>query len=1827
MPRLRILFTAGSASSTELVQKWKDKVAYYNGYGPTENSVATSIWPVSTDPDAGSLISIGRPVPNHHVYIVDPYGHLLPVGVPGELCVAGVGLARGYLDRPELTSEKFVISCFSGERMYRTGDLARWLPNGRIEYLGRIDHQVKIRGYRIELGEVEAKILQVEAVQEAIVIAREDASGQNQLCAYFVGSRELAASELRSALSAELPGYMVPSTFMQLEQMPLTPNGKIDRKALPAPDGSSQTGAAYTAPRNELEAKLVRIWQDVLGISKVGIQDNFFELGGHSLRAAALVSLLQKELGRSVPLKDVFQYPTIEQFAEAVEGMKQVVYASIPVAKESEHYPVASTQKRLYILSQLEGGELGYNMPGIMTIEGILDLGRFEEAFRQMIVRHETLRTSFDLVEGEPVQRIHLEVPFALNYRQAGGEPPEELIRSFIRPFDLSMAPLLRVQVVELEQDRHLLLFDMHHIISDGVSMGIFINELVRFYKGEELLPLRIQYKDFAVWRQTDDHKDWVSKQEAFWLNVFHGEIPVLELPADYVRPAVRSYRGDTVAFTLDQERSASLRQLATQTGSTMYMVLLAAYTTLLYAYSGREDVVVGSPIAGRPHTDLEPIIGMFVNTLALRSYPAGNKSFDNYLQEVKEHVLQAFEHQDYPFEELIERLDIKRDLSRNPLFDTMFVMQHTPRQEQDYAGLQIEPYPSGHTAAQFDLTLEALDMENVVACSFQFADSLYKRETIERMVEHFLQIIDLVLKNQHTKLADLEIITAQQKAQILHDFNDTEKDYPCEKTIYGLFEEQAERTPDRVAVRFEDEQLTYRELNEQANRMARTLRAEGVLSDDKVGIMVERSLEMIVGIYAILKAGGAYVPIDPEYPEERISFILEDSGAKLLLTQRHLNDRLPTELSIKVIDLNDAALYAEDSSNLQPLAGPRNVAYVIYTSGSTGKPKGVMIEHHSVINRILWMHERYPIGETDVILQKTAFTFDVSVWELFWWAMVGSSVCMLAVGGEKSPERILATIERSGVTTMHFVPAMLHAFLDYAEQQPSSKLAEQLGSLRQVFASGEALPPQHVARFQQAVAAINRARLINLYGPTEATVDVSYFDCEPDAVYPIIPIGKPIHNTRLYIVKEGTQQLQPIGVAGELCIAGVGVARGYLNRPELTAEKFTDDPFADGQRMYRTGDLARWLPDGNIEYLGRIDHQVKIRGYRIELGEVESQLLNVEAMLEAVVVAREDENGQKLLCAYYVAEIDLTVGELRSRLSETLPSYMVPTYLVQVERMPLSPNGKIDRKALPAPEGSVQASEEYAAPRTRTEIQLARLWQEVLRLPRVGVTDNFFDIGGHSLRATTLAAKIYKEMNINVPLRDIFLSPTIEQLAKVIAGLQPSPYAAITKAARMAVYPVSSAQKRLYILSHLAGGELSYNMPTILTVKGPLNKERLEQALQQLIERHETLRTGFETVDGEVVQRIYPNTELVMEFVQATEEESQRHIHSFVRPFALQYAPLLRVRLIELELDRHMLLYDMHHIISDGVSAEIIVHELAQLYAGQSLPELQLQYKDYAVWQRQAMQSERYRQQELIWLNDFAGELPVLDFPIAYPRPAQRSFEGALLEFAVEDEVTERLRKLTSDTGSTLYMLLMAAYTVLLSKYSGSEDVIVGTPVAGRLSADLEPIVGMFVNTLALRNYPAKDKAFLDYILEVKERTLVAFDHQEYPLEELLERLNIQRDPGRNPLFDTMFVMNNTEKQQSVVDSLSFESYVQEHNVAKFDLTLTMSMDEGKLRGSFEYCTKLFNKYAMDRLIKDFLTLLAEIGRDPARKISEINLSESVERSDLLQESIDFTF
>ncbi|VBB05120.1 phosphopantetheine attachment site [Lucifera butyrica] len=1812
LKQVRKILFGGEAASPRHVKKaftalGKGRVV--NMYGPTETTVFATYHEINHLMDTEGSIPIGKPVGNTRLYILDRAGRLQPVGVPGELCIAGDGLAQGYLNRPELTAEKFVADPFAaGERMYRSGDLARWKPDGTVEFIGRMDHQIKLRGFRVELGEIEAELLKQPSVTEALVIAKQEASGYQYLCAYIVAEQEVAAARLKEELQQSLPDYMIPASVIQLEKMPLTPNGKIDRKALPEPAGRIRTGREYVAPRNEAEAKMAQVWQEVLGVEKVGREDNFFELGGHSLKAIMLAAKIHKEFGTAVPLTTIFKAQTVGELSKTVAGTAQHDYAAIEPAAEQEYYPVSPAQMRMFILNQFEAQDTVYNMPAAFMVEGRLDRNRFEQAVKELMARHESLRTSFALIDGEPMQTVHPEIDFSLGFLRTVRENIPDLIKNFVQPFDLGQAPLFRVTLAEAGPTSYIVLFDMHHIIADGVSMGILVKELAALYEGRELPALRIQYKDFSVWQKQLLASERLKQQEAYWLQTLSGELPVLNLPGDYPRPAVRSFEGDRFEMILDEEVTAGLNKLAAQSGTTLYMVLLAAYNVLLARYSGQEDIIVGTPIAGRPHADLENVIGMFVNTLALRNFPAGTKSFRDFLQEVKENALAAYEHQDYQFEELVDKLGTARTLNRNPLFDTMFTLQNVDIAPLSLGGLQFVPYELKNNTAKFDLTCQAVEQDRQLIITLEYYCKLFSRDMVERLAKHFSRILHCIAAQPQIELGAIELLSAAERQQILVDFNRTQAAYPQNRTVVSLFEEQAAKAPENTAAALDLERLSYQELNGKANQLARQLRQKGIKANHVVGILAERSPAMLVGLLGILKAGGAYLPIDPEYPADRVGYMLADSGATVLLTQRHLAGKAAS-FAGATVDLDDSQLYNGDRTNLYLKQKPDDLVYVIYTSGSTGKPKGVEIEHASLVNLVTWHQRTYNIRATDRATLLAGPAFDAAVWEIWPYLTAGAGLYIPNQETRASLRGLIRWLRETGITASFMPTPLAEALL--GEEWPAD------APLQALLTGGDQLhrrPPRNLP-----------FDLVNHYGPTESTVVATCAKVDPAGASDMLPsIGRPIDNTRIYIVGQNNQ-LQPVGVAGELCIGGDGLARGYLNRPELTAEKFTANPFIPGERMYRTGDLARWLPDGSLEYLGRLDQQVKIRGFRVELGEIEAELVKHPAVKETVVLAKDDGAGGKYLCAYILTSREVAVAELREHLSRVLPGYMVPAAFVELAAIPLTPNGKIDRNALPEPEAGIHTGTEYVAPANETEERMARLWQEVLGVERVGMKDNFFELGGHSLKTITLAARIHKEFGVEVALTDLFKAPTIQELVRNMAGAAATDYGAIEAAPKQEYYPVSSAQKRMFILSQLENNDTAYNMSAALQVEGPLDERRFDAAWQKLMQRHETLRTSFEFAGGEPVQRVHPAVEFIIERLQGAENELPEIMQAFVHPFDLSQAPLLRVGLLKLDKDRHVLFFDMHHIISDGVSMGILIKELAGLYEEKELPALKIQYKDFALWQNRQFRGEILKKQEAYWLQAFAGELPELNLPADYPRPAVRSFAGDRVTLTLGGELTAELNKLAGQTGTTLYMVLLAAYNVLLAKHSGQEELIVGTPIAGRPHADLENLIGVFVNTLALRNYPAGNKTFQAFLQEVKNQALAAYEHQDYPFEELVEKLNLARELNRNPLFDTMFALQNIDMAPLAMGDLQFAPCELANKTAKFDLTLYAAAADNGLELMLEYYTELFTAQTAMRLLEDYCKILAAVTQNKDILIKTIALEKQPNKRKRIQSDWNF--
>ncbi|WP_328718071.1 amino acid adenylation domain-containing protein [Streptomyces sp. NBC_00247] len=1381
-PELRLVRLGGEALQQEQVRQWfrHTSVPLVNGYGPTEaaQEAATAL---ITGP--GDHVPIGRPVANAKVFLVDRTGRPVPVGVPGEIWIGCPGLARGYLGRPDLTAEKFTVVTVDGtpRRVYRTGDLAKWHPDGHLEFVGRADNQVKLRGYRIEPGEIEAALLTHPSVTGATVLLREDVPGDLRLVAYVVADPAVEPGRLRSHLQRDLPDYMVPAAFVPMDRIPLTPNGKTDRRALPVPASDRpELGSAYTAPRTETERTVAAVWAEVLGIDTVGVDDDFFALGGHSLLATRVVSRLRRRLGVDIPVRTLFSAPTPALLASAVADLDEAGVSRIrAVPRDGSPLPLSFAQQRLWFLDQLEPGRAEYLLPFAFRVRGAVDVHALNTAFTALVERHEILRTRFATDDaGSAVQSVTPAGPVAVlvrDLRAVSDGPAREdalaavLTGDALRPMDLAAGPVLRAVLVRLADEEAVLAVTVHHIAFDGWSIGVLVRELSALYAvalgaGAEAAPapLPVQYADYALWQRSWLTGEPLERQLGYWRDRLAG-LESLELPTDHARPPERTGTGAVVRFSVPADVAARARTVSAEGGASMFMTLLAVFQLLLARYSGQRDVAVGTPIAGRNRAETEDLIGFFVNTLVLRTDLSGDPSFTELLARVKDTALGAYDHQDLPFERLVEELAPDRDLSRNPLFQTLFALQNTPGADAwGLPGLTAEPVESPSHDAKFDLSMylaEAAD--GTLDGAVVYAEDLFTESTARRLVDHFTRLLDAATADPHTPSSGLEMLGSQERHRILTEWNATAAPVPAGATLHRLFEERAALAPEAVAVVCGTEELTYRELDERANRLAHRLRAEpGVGPDVPVGVCLERSPALVWTLLGILKAGAAYVPLDPEHPAERLAYLVEDSGAPLVVTDSAHAGLLPEGLAVLTVDSAADLPDSLPATAPEPVAGPGDLSYLIYTSGSTGRPKGVRIEHRGVVNYLAGMQEAFPLAPGEGFLQATPLSFDVSAYEIFWPLWQGAKVVLVPGSDRLDMAEVSRLMGAHDVVGLHFVPSLLDLFVTQARPEDCARL-------RYAFASGEPLQPTLVARFLDRFP----GDLINLYGATEVSVDTTYWRASrTDPRGPVLA-GRPMVNQTVYVLDPDRRPV-PAGILGEVYLGGDSVGRGYHERPELTGERFVPDPFTGG-RMYRTGDVGRFTANGELDLLGRIDRQVKLRGVRVELGEIEAVLLTHEAVGVCAVTVREDTPGDKRLVAYWVPSPVGTAdaGALRGWAAERLPRAMAPSAFVSLPELPLNRNGKVDHAALPAPdEGDTTAG--FTAPRDEIEAEIAGIMAEVLGLERVGIHDGFFELGGHSLLAIQLVNRIEAATGIRVGLRELFRAPTVTGVKKQLIEL-----------------------------------------------------------------------------------------------------------------------------------------------------------------------------------------------------------------------------------------------------------------------------------------------------------------------------------------------------------------------------------------------------------------------------------------------------------------------
>ncbi|MBA2675395.1 non-ribosomal peptide synthetase [Ramlibacter sp.] len=1855
------LVVAGEACPASVVQRFAPGRRFINAYGPTETTVCASLQQCLASEGAPG---IGRPIANTRIYLLDAHREPVPIGVPGEMYVAGDSVARGYLNRGELTAQRFLADPFHGGRMYRTGDLARQRDDGNLVYLGRNDLQVKVRGHRVELGEIEARLAEYATVREAVVVEREDTPGDRRLVAYYTAAAEDAEAEfdwssfvatasgnagsddaqqahqraiaLRAHLAETLPEYMLPAAFVALDALPLTPNGKLDRRALPAPGAEAYAARAYEAPEEGVETTLARLWSELLNIARVGRRDDFFVLGGHSLLAVRLMSRLRQEVGIELPLNEVFAHSTLAAMADAVRATAQSALPPIgQVARDAGPLPLSFAQQRLWFLAQLDASSRAYDMPLGLQLTGRLDRAALKQALDRIVARHEALRASFTAVDGQPmVQLAPATVGFTLHGHDLR-DHADALAQARLmadaeagEAFDLAQGPLIRGRLLALGDEEHWLLITMHHIVSDGWSMGVLARELGALYSAfaqghpDPLPPLAVQYLDYAAWQRRWLEGGALQRQQDYWKDRLADAPEILALPIDHPRPPQQDHRGAMVGLALDAPLVAGLKALSLRHGTTLYMTLLAAWAALLGRLSGQDDLVIGTPVANRTRVEVEGLIGFFVNTLALRLDLGGSPNAAELLARVKTETLNAQQHQDLPFEQVVEIVNPARSRAHSPLFQVMFAWQNDDGEDAlALHGLQVGSAGGALDVAKFDLTLHLGETAGRVVGGIEYACALFEADTIERYAGYLQTLLHAMVADERMPLDRPALPDAAERRQLLVEWNATETDYPRDACVHQLFEAQARRTPAAVAIVHGAERIDYATLDARATALAQRLARLGLQPGARVATLLDRSIGLVAAQLAILKCGAAHVPLDARMPPERNAFIVRDSQAWCVID---------TAGAVQVGDTRrihldqpdaDATAPSQDDHCPAVVADGGTAAYVMYTSGSTGEPRGVVTPHRA-ISRVVLNNGYADFGPGNRVAFAANPAFDASTMEIWAALLNGGRLVVIDQDTLLDPQAFARELLRQEVDVMWLTVGLFN--------QHAQALHSVLPQLRYLVVGGDALD---AAVIRHVLATNPPQRLINGYGPTESTV---FAITHPIAALAdtarSVPIGTPIANTRVYLLDRHLQPV-PRGVAGEIHIAGDGLALGYLNRPELTAERFVDDPFHGG-RMYRTGDLARHLRDGTIEFLGRDDFQVKLRGFRIELGEIEAKLRLMAGVRECAVLAREDGAGGKRLVAYLVPEpgVDLAPAAVRAHIAASLPDYMVPAAVVRLDQLPLTANGKVDRRALPAPDAGAYAAHAYAAPEGRIEITLAAIWADLLQVGQVGRDDDFFALGGHSLLAVRLASRVRQDLGVELALDQLFAHPQLRGLAQALETAARTELPPITPAAGDEA-PLSFAQQRLWFLTQVEGQSRAYHMPMGLHLTGKLDRAALRQALGRIVARHAALRTTFALKNGEPVQRIAPaDTGFAL-----VEHDLRRHADPLAEAkvlaeveigarFDLTTGPLIRGCLIAVGDEEHALLITMHHIVSDGWSMGILSNELSALYAAalagrpDPLPPLPIQYHDYAVWQRTWLAGERLGAQADYWKTALQDAPALLELPTDRPRPAVQDFAGAFVPIALDPTLTQALKALSQQQGTTLFMTVLAGWAIVLSRLSGQDDLVIGTGAANRTSTELEGLIGFFVNSLALRIDLSGAPETLDALQRAKASALGAQAAQDVPFEQVVELVQPARSAAHTPLFQVMFAWQNTDRGTFDLPGLTVGGLGLSLDAVKYDLELTMGESDGQLTGGLGYASALFDAETVARMA-GYLEAALRALVAPAQPIAGIELLSATERTRQLVE------
>ena len=1846
-----LLIMGGEPCPPELVDRWASGRVMINVCGPTETSMFAAM-SLPLTPGSGAP-PIGVPVPGAAFFVLDGWLRPVPTGVVGELYVAG-RFGCGYWRRAGLTASRFVACPFGppGTRMYRTGDLVCWRPDGQLQPVGRADDQVKIRGYRIELGEVQAALSALDGVQQAVVIAREDRPGDKRLVGYVTGTADQAKA--RTALAERLPSYMVPGAVVVLEALPLTVNGKLDKRALPAPE--YQDIDRYRAPADATEEVLVGIYAQMLGVERVGIDDSFFDLGGNSLLAMRLVARVGVELGAEIPVQTVFDEPTVAGLAQWIRShVGGPAGTALTARQRPAVVPLSFAQNRLWFVDQLQGPSPVYNMAVALRLDGRLVADALGAALADVLGRHESLRTLFPAVEGTPRQLVvppeqaefGWQIVDATGWSEGRlGEAIEETAR---HTFDLAAEIPLRARLFRVGEHEHVLVGVVHHIAADGLSITPLVRDLAAAYASRCVgqapgwAPLAVQYADYTLWQRAqlgdlDDAGSPIAAQVAYWENALAGMPERLQLPTDRPYPLVADQDGATVAVDWPAELQEQVAQVARRHNATSFMVVQTALAVLLAKLSASSDVAVGFPIAGRRDPALDELVGFFVNTLVLRVDLIGDPTIAAVLDQVRTRSLAAYEHQDVPFEVLVERLNPARSLAHHPLVQVMLAWQDLSGDSSDPAAgftlgdLQVTPIPVDTHTARVDLSFSLAERRNKsgepagIGGEVEFRTDVFDAASIQKLIEQLQRVLAAMTSNPTQRLSSIDLLDEAEHAHLNRWGNQAvlTRPTPTPMSIPAMFAAQLARAPEALAIVFADRSMTYRELDEASNRLAHLLFSQGVRPSDRVALLLERSAQAVVAMLAVLKAGAAYLAIDPTLPDARISFMLADAAPIAAITTTELRRRLQ-ERELHVIDIHDLGDPAADiqPSTALPAPDPDDIAYVIYTSGTTGTPKGVAISHRNVTH----LPESTPthLPKAQVWTQCHSYAFDFSVWEIWAALLGGGRLVVVPDSVVRSPEDFHALLVAEQVTVLTQTPSAVTALCP----QGLESVALLLG--------GEACSAEVVDRWAPGRV------VINAYGPTEATVYAS-LSAPLSVGVDVVPIGAPVSTTALFVLDEWLQPV-PTGVVGELYVAGRGVGLGYVGRAGLTGSRFVACPFgAPGMRMYRTGDLVRWRPDGQLQYLGRADEQVKIRGYRIEPGEVAAALAALDGVEQAVVIAREDRPGEPRLVGYMTGRAD--PATVRAALAERLPAYMVPAAVVALTTLPLTVNGKLDKRALPMPE--YDDSDHHRAASTPAEEILAGIYAQVLGIERVGVDDSFFDLGGDSLSAMRLVAAVNSNMDGGLKVRAVFEAPTVAQLALRI-GADEDLLEPLVAAQRPAVIPLSFAQSRLWFIDQLQGPSPVYNLAVALRLRGRLDPDVLAAALSDVVGRHESLRTLFIAPDGIPQQCVIERerADFGWQVVDATAWPASRLAEAVGEAarhtFDLAVEIPLRAKLFRVADEEHVLAAVAHHIAADGWSVAPLVNDLGAAYASRCAgqapgwTELPVQYVDYTLWQRAQFgdlddSESRMAAQLGYWQQALAGLPERLALPTDRPYPLVADQRGATLAVDWPAQLQQQVARVAREHNSTSFMLIQAALAVLLAKLSASSDVAVGFPIAGRRDPALDRLVGFFVNTLVLRVDLTGDPTVAELLAQVRQRSLAAYEHQDVPFELLVDRLNPTRSLTYHPLVQVMLAWQNLPGDTGdpaaglTLGELQVTPMPVDTCTARVDLSFalaerwTKAGESAGIGGAVEFRTDVFDTASIQAIVKRLERVVVAMTADPSRHLSSVDVMDEVEHARLQQ-------